>query len=212
MNDLMHKSGKEWMIPDTVNFITLDPRAHYGGCMQSIADTNSEHCFENAFTNVISCYGGHSAEKILSGMDGSYGITYDLDLVTSIAENMVTAMGMGYNTGKISIVNMYGEEDFQRNITPRLRSKIEKDVEVITKNALLASDMIVEHYSGFINEFSDRYASKVGTGDCLIDGDQFRKELAEWKAKQTPEKLAELDTLDNILLDIIDSSKKGKLY
>ena len=145
-------------------------------------------------------------------MDGSWGITCDLDQATSTAESMVTAMGMGYNTGKISLANMYEEEDFERNITPRLRSKIEKDVEVITKNALLASDMIVEHYEGFINKFADKYASKVGTGECLIDGDQFRKELAEWKAQQSPEKQAELELLDNLLLDIIKDTKKGKLY
>ena len=211
MNDLMHKSGKEWKVPHTVNFITLDPRAYYGGAMYNVLDTNNEQSFENALSCIICSYGGHSAEKVIEGMDGSWGITCDLDLVTSTAETMVTAMGMGHNTGKISIVNMYGEEDFQRNITPRLCNKIEKDVEVITKNALLASDTIVETYADFINEFSNKYSDKVGTGDCLIDGDQFRKELAEWKAKQTPEKRAELDTLDNILLDIIDSTKKGKL-
>ena len=212
MNDLMHKAGKDWMIPNTVNFITLDPRADFGGAMYNVTDTNSAHCFENEFAGIICSYGGHSAEKVLSGIDGSYGITGDLDHVTSMAESMVTAMGMGYNTGKISIVNIYGEEDYQRNITPRLRNKIEKDVEVITKNALLSSDMIVEAYADFINKFANKYSNNVGTGDCLIDGDQFRKELAEWKAKQTPEKLAELDALDNILLEIIDSTKKGKLY
>ena len=212
MNNLMHKAGKAWMVPNTVNFIALDPRASFGGAMYNVVDTNTEFSFENAFTDIICAYGGHSAEKVLSGMDGSWGITCDLHLVTSMAENMVTAMGMGYNTGKISIVNMYGEEDFQRNITPKLRGKIEKDVEIITKNALLASDMIVENYADFINKFADKYAKNVGTGDCLIDGDQFRKELAEWKAEQAPEKLAELNTLDDILLDIIDSSKKGKLY
>ncbi len=212
MNDLMHKAGKEWMIPDTVNFITLDPRAYYGGAMYEVTDTNSEHCFENKFTDLICDYGGHSAEKVLSGIDGSWGITCDLDLATSTAEKMVTAMGMGHNTGKISIVNMYGSEDFQRNITLNLKNKIEKDVDVITKNALLASDMIVEAYADFINKFSDKYSPKVGTGDCLVDGDQFRKELAEWKTEQTAEKLAELDTLDKILLEIIDNTKKGKLY
>jgi ATP-dependent Zn protease len=212
MNNLMHKSGKAWMVPHTVNFITLDPRAFYGGAMYNVLDTNNEQCFENAFSCIISSYGGHSAEKVLFGMDGSLGITCDLHLATSTAETMVEAMGMGYNTGKISVVNMYGDENFQRNITPRLRNKIEKDVEVITKNALLSSDMIVETYSGFINEFANKYADKVGTGDCLIDGDQFRKELAEWRAKQSPEKQAELDVLDNMLLDIIDKTKKGCLY
>ena len=212
MNDLMHKAGKQWMLPNTVNFITLDPRAFYGGAMYNVSDSNAEHCFENQFISIVCCYGGHSSEKHFYDMDGSWGITCDLDQATSTAESMVTAMGMGYNTGKISLANMYGEEDFERNITPRLRSKIEKDVEVITKNALLASDMIVEYYEGFINKFADKYASKVGTGECLIDGDQFRKELAEWKAQQSPEKQAELELLDNLLLDIIKDTKKGKLY
>ncbi len=212
MNNLMHKCGKDWMVPNAVNFITLDPRANYAGAMYHISDTNTRGSFENIFIDIICSYGGHSAEKAFYGMDGSWGITGDLDSATSTAEEMVTAMGMGYKTGKRSLANVFNEENFQRNITPKLREKIEDDVEVITRNALTASDMIVEYYADFINEFADKYADKVGTGDCLIDGDQFRKELAAWKAKQSPNKCAELEVLDNILLDIIAATKKGKLY
>lgn len=212
MNDLMKNSGKSWHIPDTVNFITLDPRGYYGGAMYSKKDANSECSFEKNFTDIVCSYGGHSAEKYFYDMDGSWGITCDLDLVTSAAENMVTAMGQGYYTGKISLANMYGEKNFSRNITPNLRNKIEQDVNVITRNALTVSDAIVEAYSGFINEFSNRYSHLVGTGECLVDGDVFRKELAEWKERQSEDKKAELDTLDTIILDAIKASKNGKIY
>ena len=212
MNDLMKKQNKPWLIPNTVNFITLDPRGTYGGAMYDIADKNHQYSFEHNFADIVCCYGGHSSEKRFYDMDGSWGVTCDLDLVTSMAENMVTAMGQGHYTGKISIANMYGEEDFTRNITNQLKEKIDADVTVLTKNALTVSDSIVETYSDFIDEFAQKYAHLVGTGDCLIDGDIFRQELAEWKAKQSPEKLKELDTLEEIILEAISASKKGKLY
>ena len=212
VNDLMKKKGQPWSVPDTVNFITLDPRGMYGGAMYHKNDNNAQYSFEKAFSEIVCAYGGHSAEKKFFGMDGSWGITCDLNQVTSTAEMMVTAMGQGYYTGKISLANMYGEEDFSRNITTALKEKIDADVSVITRNALNVSDMIVDAYSEFINEFADRYANLVGTGDCLIDGDQFRKELAEWKNKQSIEKQAELDLLDDMILDSIKCAKNGKLY
>lgn len=212
MNDLMKRKGQPWLIPDTVNFITLDPRGMYGGAMYHKSDVNKEMSFESGFSQIVCSYGGHSSEKHFYNMDGSYGITCDLTSATSLAEFMATAMGQGYYTGKISLANMYGEEDFSRNITASMKDKIDKDVSVITRNALTVSDMIVEHYSDFIQEFSDKYANLVGTGDCIIDGDQFRKELADWKAKQPIEKQAELDLLDDMILDAIKASKNGKIY
>ena len=121
-------------------------------------------------------------------------------------------MGQGYYTGKISLANMYGEEDFSRNVTSNMKDRIDADVNVITKNALNVSDMIVDAYADFINEFADRYTNLVGTGDCLIDGDQFRKELAEWKERQSIEKQAELDMLEDMILEAIKCAKNGKVY
>lgn len=212
MNDLMKKTGKQWLLPDTVNFITLDPRGHYGGAMYHKSDLNKEYSFEKNFTDIVCSYGGHSAEKYFYDMDGSYGISSDLACATDMAEAMVQIMGQGINTGKISLLNVHGDENFSRNITPELRARVEKDVNVITRNALVASDQIIETYSDFINEFADKYAHLVGTGDCLIDGDVFRQELADWKAKQSPEKLEELELLDEMILEIIKYSKKGKIF
>ena len=212
MNDLMKKKGQPWMVPDTVNFITLDPRSDYAGAMYRRDDNNTKEPFEKTFSEIVCAYGGHSAEKKFFGMDGSWGITCDLNQVTSTAEMMVTAMGQGYYTGKISLANMYGEEDFSRNVTSNMKDRIDADVNVITKNALNVSDMIVDAYADFINEFADRYTNLVGTGDCLIDGDQFRKELAEWKERQSIEKQAELDMLEDMILEAIKCAKNGKVY
>lgn len=212
MNDLMKKKGQPWMVSDTVNFITLDPRGYYGGAMYHKADDNREGSFEKYFSNIVCSYGGHSAENKFYGMNGSWGITGDLHQVTSMAETMITAMGQGYYTGKISLVNMYGEEDFSRNITNNMKDKIDADVQVITRNALTASNLIVDTYADFINEFSERYADKVGTGECLIDGDQFRKELTEWKERQPIAKQAEFDVLEEMILNVIECAKNGKLY
>lgn len=212
MNDLFKKSGKPWHIPDMVNFITLDPRGYYGGAMYHKKDINHEKSFEATFTDIVCSYGGHSAEKHFYDMDGSMGITCDLDSATSTAEYMVKAMGQGHYTGKISLTNMYGDEDFERNITNRMRDKIDADVTVITQNALQVSDTILECYSDFIKEFSNRYAKFVGTGDCLVDGDEFRKEFAEWKARQPQEKQEEMELVDTMILDAIKCAKKGKIY
>lgn len=212
MNDLMKKTGKQWLLPDTVNFITLDPRGNYGGAMYHKSDSNIQYSFEKNFTDIVCSYGGHSAEKYFYDMDGSYGISSDLACATDMAEAMVQMMGQGIHTGKISLLNVHGDENFSRNITPELRARVEKDINIITRNALTVSDQIVETYSDFINEFADKYAHLVGTGDCLIDGDVFRQELADWKVKQSPEKLEELELLDEMILEIIKYSKKGKIF
>lgn len=212
MNNLFKNHGKPWHIPDTVNFITLDPRSYYGGAMYPKIDSNTKFSFEKAFSDIVCSYGGHSAEKYFYDMDGSWGITGDLDNVTSMAENMVKVMGQGFYTGKISLANRFDGKDYSRIMTDDLRNRVSADVMVITRNALTASDFIVSTYADFIKEFSDKYAPFVGTGDCLVDGDTFRKELAEWKARQPKEVQNDIEALDRILLDIIVYAKNGKIY
>ena len=175
-------------------------------------DSNTKFSFEKAFSDIVCSYGGHSAEKYFYDMDGSWGITGDLDNVTSMAENMVKVMGQGFYTGKISLANRFDGKDYSRIMTDDLRNRVSADVMVITRNALTASDFIVSTYADFIKEFSDKYAPFVGTGDCLVDGDTFRKELAEWKARQPKEVQNDIEALDRILLDIIVYAKNGKIY
>ena len=46
----------------------------------------------------------------------------------------------------------------------------------------------------------------------MVDGDEFRKQLTSWIASQSEKVKEELAIVDEILLDIIKSSKNGKIY
>lgn len=206
MNQMIKKHGKPWQIPDKVNFVTLDPRGIYGGAMFYGKDKNNAHSFEKLFSNIVCSYGGNSAESKFFGMDGSLGISQDLQQATYYSESMVKMMGLGKNTGKIGIYKKDSE------LSPRLRESVDKDMDIILKNASNASDFITEAYADFNKKLVEKYAPLVGTGDCLIDGDTFRKELAEWKLSQSPEKQEELELVDKILWDIMEKTKYGNLY
>ena len=210
LNQLMKSTNRPWTIPSAVNFISLDPRGYYGGVVYSDDDINTEYSFEKMFSEIVLSYGGHSAEKYFYDMDGSLGITSDLEHVTKKAMYMVKEFGQGHHTGRININELSGM--LSNNVTDAVRSNVEKDIKVITNNALLVSDLIVEEYSDFINEFAAKYSNRVGTGDCLIDGDTFRDEFDAWKANQSPEKKEQLAELDKLILDIVKDTKRGKLY
>lgn len=202
MNNLIKQHGTPWQLPGKVNFVTLDPRGWYGGAVYHGDDKNKEHSFEKEFSDIVCSYGGHSAEKLFYGMDGSYGISSDLEAATNRAEVMVKVMGQGAKTGKMSLYN-------KKDISPQLRNITEYDMQVILNNALEVSDLITETYAGFNKEFTKKYSHLVGTGDCLIDGDVFRKELNDWKARQPKNVQDDLNTCDRMILDTIKSTKKG---
>ena len=210
LNQLLKSTNRPWTVPSSVKFITLDPRGYYGGAVYSDDDENEEYSFEKMFSDIVLSYGGHSAEKYFYDINGSLGITSDLEHVTKKAMHMVKEFGQGHHTGRININELSGM--LSNNVTDAVRSKVEKDIDVITRNALLVSDLIVEEYSDFINEFADKYAHRVGTGECLIDGDDFRDEFNAWKERQSSEKREQLAELDNMILDIIKDTKKGKIY
>lgn len=202
MNNLAKTKGKNWHIPDKVNFITLDPRGMFGGAVFHGPDINSQYTFESVFGELVCSFGGNSAENEFYGMGGSIGISSDMKSVRHSAELMVKVMGLGAKTGKMSI----GKAD---NLSDKMKEMIEDDERVIINNGKIVSDLITEIYADFNKEFTEKYASRVGTGECIVNGDDFRKALKDWKSRQTPEKQHELELCDNMILKIIDCTKKG---
>jgi len=202
MNHLAKTMQKPWHIPQKVNFVTLDPRGYFGGAVYHGYDSNSEKPFETAFSDIICSFGGNSAESRFFGFDGSWGITSDMENVRDIAEGMVKVMGMGAKTGKMTIFN---NDDLSDN----MKQLIEDDERVIINNAKITSELITEIYEDFNKEFTEKYAPLVGTGECIIDGDEFRKALNQWKAKQSPEKQKEIKECDEVILEIIEATKRG---
>ncbi len=203
MRELAEKQNIPWRLPDEVNFISLDPRSWYLGVVYSKDGGNKEHSFEKIFSDLVFSYGGHSCEKEFYQMDGSWGITADIEGATELATQAVQIMGQGPKTGKISLAGL--------NMKPEgeLRKNMDSDVSIFLNNALAVSDMITRVYADFNKEFTEKYAKLVGTGNCLIQGDNFRKELKEWLEKQSPEKREEIKTADEAILKIMEATKKG---
>ena len=202
MNNVAKTLGKEWHIPDKVNFVTLDPRGIYCGAVFDTNDNNREISFEKMFADVVYGFGGHSCEKHFYGIDGSYGITCDMEMARNDAMDMVRRMGMGAKTGKMTILD--GE-----NPSDKTKEMLESDERVILHNAKIVSDLITEIYSDFNKQFTKEYSPLVGTGNCLIDGNEFRHRLGEWKSSQSPEKQKELEDCDRVIVEIMEATKRG---
>lgn len=206
MYNISEKLGKPWLLPQKLNFVTLDPRGDYGGAMFPKRSENDLRNFDTLFADLVCDFGGHSSEKEFYDQDGSWGITADMEMATSTAKSAVQIMCMGPKTGKISV-----SDEMLHDMSPRIKNNIDKDVELFLKNSNLVSDKIIHAYSGFIDELSQKYAPKVGTGDCIIMSDEFESELSKWKENQDPQKQQELESLETEIISIMDKTKKGEL-
>ncbi len=208
MYEMAEKQQIPWHLSDKVNFITLDPRGNYGGAMFHKPSKNQEYSFEKIFSDLCCSYGGHSAENVIYNMSGSYGITGDMQSVAGLARAAVLDMGMGPRTGVCHIPrNGLGAPD----VSEAKKMKIEQDIDSFQNSAKKVSDMIVTAYKDFILEFTEKYSDRVGTGDCVIPAETFRKELNEWRNNLPEDKKQELENLENDVLEIIEQTKNGEI-
>ena len=204
MNELLKEKGKPWHQYHDVDFITLDPRGEFLGAVFEGRAENSDYPFEAMFTGLVCAYGGYSCEKMFFDMNGSNGISQDLAQATAMAKNGIEYFGFGANTGKISNVVQIASSKFNETVF--------KDLDIILKNAQMASDLITETYKEFNEWFTNKYAKLIGTDNCMIDGDDFRKALKNWKTSQVPDKKEEISIMEDMILDIIKAAKNGKIY
>ncbi len=204
MNEILKEKGKPWHQFRDVNFITLDPRGNFLGAVFEGKSENSDYPFEAMFTGLVCAYGGYSCEKLFFDMDGSSGISQDLAQAALSAKNGIEYFGFGHNTGKISNAADIRAVKYDENVF--------KDMDIILTNAQIASDLITETYKHFNEWFTDKYSKLIGTDDCMIDGDTFRSALAAWKKTQPQDVKEEFAILGDMIMDIIKSSKQGKIY
>ena len=206
MYEIAEKAQIPWHLPDKVNFITLDPRGNFGGAMYHKNSGNEEYSFEKIMSDLVCSFGGHSSEKIIYNMTGSYGITSDMEHVTGLARAAVLDMGMGPKTGPAHVQrNALGSPD----VSEKKLAIIEDDIDSFVNSAGEISDMIIETYKDFILKFTEKYSDKVGSGDCLISSETFIKELNEWRQNQPEEVQEKLKTLENKISEIMKTTKTG---
>lgn len=204
MGDILARKGEPWHQSHEVNFITLDPRGNFLGAVFENRKENSDLPFEALFTSIVCAYGGYSCEKAFFNMDGSSGISSDLAQAAGAAKRGIEYFGLGYNTGKIS--NAVGIKSGKYN------ENVFNDMDVILTNAQIVSDMITDGYKEFNKWFTEKYSKLIGTDECMVDGDDFRKALKKWKSSLSTEKKADLEVMDDIIMDVIKSTKNGKKY
>lgn len=202
MEELAQKENRPDHAGNYVNFITLDPRGSFGGAVFFSDELNPEWSFEKIFSDLVVDFGGNSCEKHFYGQDGSWGITADMQSATHTATMAAGLMGQGKHFGKKSIDGMWviSEQD---------KDNLNKDIDVMLTNSQLVSDAITEVYEDFNREFVKKYASKVGTGECIVQREEFVKMLNEWRTKQPPEKQKEFELLDKTILEVIAATKRG---
>ena len=197
---IMNEIEKENNIPQfmprsNVNFITLDPRGNFGGAMYYKPDKNDEYNIHTVMADLVCSYGGHTVEKLLYNQNGSWGISCDIENITKTATQAVLHLGMGPRTGTRKI--LFGPNG-DLIASEKKKREIEEDIDYLCHTAKEISEMIVEAYKPFIQQFSDKYYSKVGSGDCLITKEQFVKELNEWINSLTDEQKAKLEQVKHI--------------
>ena len=204
MYEIAEKQDTPWHLPDKVNFITLDPRGDFGGAMFHKSSDNRNISFEKVMSDIVCSYGGHSAEKNIYNMCGSWGITSDMQNVSAHARTAVLDMGMGKNTGVIHTPRtIMGNAD----VSEKKKELIEQDIDTIANTGMEISDMIIDEYRDFILEFTEKYYSRVGTGKCTISSREFVDELNLWREKQPEDKKQKLMKLEQ---DILDKMQKIK--
>lgn len=205
MSDVVAEDNKDWKLPSRINFITLDPRANYGGAVYSkSAFNNSELTFEKVFSNLVCSYGGNAVETTKFGFDGSWGISSDLLHVTDEAYQATTRMGMGPNTGSFSLA--YHKDLKDANI-----ERINDDVRNLTKAAKAVSNLIVKSQLEFIDQFEKEHWDKVGTGNNTISGDDFVAMHEKWiNDSQHPERKEKYETLKQTIRDIMLIARTSK--
>lgn len=204
MSDLFKRKGQPWHQSRTVNFITLDPRGNFLGAVFEGRTENTDYPFEAMFADLVCAYGGYSCEKMFFNMDGSSGISQDLAQASAAAKRGVELFGFGFNTGKISNAVKIASGKFNETVFD--------DMNIILTNAKIVSDLITEGYKGFNEWFTQKYSKLIGTDDCMVDGDDFRKVLQNWKKTLPKVKREELNIMDDMILDVIKYAKNGKIY
>ncbi len=207
MYDLIKEQGSPWQVPNKLDFITLDPRSYFLGLVSSKeSEETSSTGFENIMSDMICSYGGYSAEKKFFNINGSVGITQDMENINYFATKAVLDFGMGKSTG---VGHIRRNPDGTLAVSEHKKELIEKDIDTMSKGAMLISDAIVETYKDFIENFSQKYCKKIGKGNCIIPAEKFQKELQAWKNSLSDEQKAKIKNMELYILNTLKSIQNG---
>ena len=212
MNRLFKERGDSLRIGNTISNITLDPRGDFLGCVMNQHDeeNRTEANLETVFSDIVCSFGGNSTEEEFFNMQGSWGITQDMQSANQLARTAVIYMGLGKNVGHF--IPDIDPNSGAPMLTEKDKATYYHDVKVILYNAKVLSDKIVKVYADFLKEFSDENIDKFGTGNCIITGVDFTEEMKRWERNQPKKKREEIEKLKNEALRIVECTRNSKYY
>ena len=173
---------------DPVQKVTLIPRGQAQGLTWFTPDEDQGLVSRSQLLARISgALGGRAAEDIIFGdAEVTTGAGGDLQMVTSMARQMVTRYGMS-DLGPLSLESQQGEVFLGRDLATRtdysnaIASRVDNQIQAIAEHCYKQACEIVENNREVIDRLVDLLVEKE-----TIDGDEFRQIVAEYT--EVPEK------------------------
>ncbi len=173
---------------DPVQKVTLIPRGQAQGLTWFTPDEDQGLISRSQLLARISgALGGRAAEDIIFGdAEITTGAGGDLQMVTSMARQMVTRYGMS-DLGPLSLESQQGEVFLGRDLATRtdysnaIASRVDAQIQAIAEHCYEQACQIVENNREVIDRLVDLLVEKES-----IDGDEFRQIVAEYT--EVPEK------------------------
>ena len=100
------------------------------------------------------------------------------------------------------------------------KNNLNKDIDVMLKNGQAVSDAITDVYADFNREFTQKFAPKVNTGECIIQKEEFVKMFSDYNLRKyrNNSEMVEVDTIiivvvnkmNYVLREILEGTYKEK--
>jgi cell division protease FtsH len=173
---------------DPVQKVTLIPRGQAQGLTWFTPDEDQGLVSRSQLlARITGALGGRAAEDIIFGdAEVTTGAGGDLQMVTSMARQMVTRYGMS-DLGPLSLESQQGEVFLGRDFATRtdysnaIASRVDNQIQAIAEHCYKEACHIVENNREVIDRLVDLLVEKE-----TIDGDEFRQIVAEYT--EVPEK------------------------
>jgi cell division protease FtsH len=173
---------------DPVQKVTLIPRGQAQGLTWFTPDEDQGLVSRaQLLARITGALGGRAAEDIIFGdAEVTTGAGGDLQMVTSMARQMVTRYGMS-DLGPLSLESQQGEVFLGRDLATRtdysnaIASRVDNQIQAIAEHCYEQACQIVENNREVIDRLVDLLVEKE-----TIDGDEFRQIVAEYT--EVPEK------------------------
>ena len=190
--------GKAWAKARENEVITHKSRSGFLAAVVTGEGDNPFVSFDSLIGNIGRSLASHVFERKFFGTNLS-GVSQDLKQTTSMIEEAVTKIGLGPNTGPISINETspfvdkaYGEE-------------VSKDIKLIRNTGVKVANLIVDFHRDFIEQYADKFKDPNNSTD--LTGEDYAKKLHDWQTKY--KKPEDIQLLNKKIRILIDEANKG---